>query len=61
MEYASVIYQLLRPRTVDTTASLRNVLKMLHNDVVESTARRRSGSQMARSRTSCARQFLLYT
>eukprot|EP00974_Lingulodinium_polyedra_P109363 10581680-Lingulodinium_polyedra.AAC.1 len=33
---------------------------MLHNDAVESNARRRNGSQIARSRTPRAQQFLLY-
>eukprot|EP00974_Lingulodinium_polyedra_P132390 11221548-Lingulodinium_polyedra.AAC.1 len=37
----------LRRRTVDSTASLRNVCKTLHNGAVESTIRGRSGSQIA--------------
>eukprot|EP00974_Lingulodinium_polyedra_P120084 11173678-Lingulodinium_polyedra.AAC.1 len=45
---------------VESTATLRNVLQTLHKDAVESTARHRSGSRNARSRTPCARHFLLY-
>eukprot|EP00974_Lingulodinium_polyedra_P015168 1468543-Lingulodinium_polyedra.AAC.1 len=45
----------LRPRTVDSTASLRNVCKTLHNEAVVSTARGRSGSHIAHSRIACAR------
>eukprot|EP00974_Lingulodinium_polyedra_P115046 11141536-Lingulodinium_polyedra.AAC.1 len=33
---------------------------MLHNDAIESTARRRDGSQIARSRAPRAQQVLLY-
>eukprot|EP00974_Lingulodinium_polyedra_P029071 2801934-Lingulodinium_polyedra.AAC.1 len=46
----------LRPRTVDPTASLRNVLQTLHDNAVESTVCRRNGSRIARSRTLHARQ-----
>eukprot|EP00974_Lingulodinium_polyedra_P009838 944365-Lingulodinium_polyedra.AAC.1 len=41
----------LRPRTVDSTASLCNVLQTLHNDAVESAVRRRNASLIVRSRT----------
>eukprot|EP00974_Lingulodinium_polyedra_P113921 11030239-Lingulodinium_polyedra.AAC.1 len=34
----------LRPRTVDSTASLCGVCKTLHSDAVESAVRGRSGS-----------------
>eukprot|EP00974_Lingulodinium_polyedra_P104551 10121289-Lingulodinium_polyedra.AAC.1 len=51
----------LRRRTIAATASLRNVLKSLHNGAVASTVRHRNGSQIARSRAPCAQQFLLYT
>eukprot|EP00974_Lingulodinium_polyedra_P025098 2427550-Lingulodinium_polyedra.AAC.1 len=46
----------LRPRTVDSTASLRGVLQTLHNDAVESIVRRHGGSLITRSRVPCARQ-----
>eukprot|EP00974_Lingulodinium_polyedra_P011108 1071013-Lingulodinium_polyedra.AAC.1 len=46
----------LRRQTADSTASLRNVCKTLHNDTAESTVRGRSGSQIARLRTAGARQ-----
>eukprot|EP00974_Lingulodinium_polyedra_P097582 9458613-Lingulodinium_polyedra.AAC.1 len=40
-------------RTVESTAPLHSILKALHNDAVESAARRRNGSQIAHSRTPC--------
>eukprot|EP00974_Lingulodinium_polyedra_P102018 9880308-Lingulodinium_polyedra.AAC.1 len=44
-------------QTVDSTALLRTVSKTLHNDAVESTARRRRGSQIGRARTPCEQTF----
>eukprot|EP00974_Lingulodinium_polyedra_P078519 7603662-Lingulodinium_polyedra.AAC.1 len=48
-----------RMRTVDSTTSLSNVVQTLRNDAVESTARRRDGSPIARSRAPRAQQYLL--
>eukprot|EP00974_Lingulodinium_polyedra_P004424 414056-Lingulodinium_polyedra.AAC.1 len=47
----------LRRRTVDLTATLRNVCKTLHNDAVAIAVRRRNGSQIERWRTPCKRLF----
>eukprot|EP00974_Lingulodinium_polyedra_P128772 11207431-Lingulodinium_polyedra.AAC.1 len=47
----------LRRQTVDSTASLRTVLKTMHNDAVESTVCRRNGSRIARARAPCLRGF----
>eukprot|EP00974_Lingulodinium_polyedra_P081710 7912000-Lingulodinium_polyedra.AAC.1 len=46
----------LRQRTVDANASLCSVVKTPRGGAVESTVRRRAGSQIARVRTPCARQ-----
>eukprot|EP00974_Lingulodinium_polyedra_P124259 11189922-Lingulodinium_polyedra.AAC.1 len=43
----------VRARVVDLTASLCTVSKIVHNDAVESTVRRHSGSQIAHA---CARR-----
>eukprot|EP00974_Lingulodinium_polyedra_P129987 11212120-Lingulodinium_polyedra.AAC.1 len=49
MECATrAICEPLRPRTVDSTASLCSVCKTLRGDAVESTVCRRSGSLIAR-------------
>eukprot|EP00974_Lingulodinium_polyedra_P008705 832555-Lingulodinium_polyedra.AAC.1 len=44
-------------RTVDSTAPLRNICKTPHNHAGKSTVRGRSGSHIARSSASRARQF----
>eukprot|EP00974_Lingulodinium_polyedra_P002178 202942-Lingulodinium_polyedra.AAC.1 len=52
-ERGRAICEPLRPRTVDSTASLCCVLSTLRSDAVESTVRHGGGSLFARSRVSC--------
>eukprot|EP00974_Lingulodinium_polyedra_P131456 11217779-Lingulodinium_polyedra.AAC.1 len=50
----------LRPRTVDSTASLCTVFEIVHNDAVESACCRYSGSQITRLTHSMRTPLLVF-
>eukprot|EP00974_Lingulodinium_polyedra_P048285 4635759-Lingulodinium_polyedra.AAC.1 len=58
MERATrAIRDALRPRMVDSIASLRTVYETVHNDAAESTGRGRNASQIARAARSMRTPF----